>query len=80
MNYTSFLLTAVSTGSSISTPELVKFMEEPNVRIKGMLFTNKDVFVNYPMDEISLSLESADIAIPSHLQTADELDEWIMNL
>lgn len=76
----SVFLPIIPIGFSVTAPSRIKFMEEQNVKISHVLFTDKDVFLNYPMDEISMSLQSADITIPSHLQTADEIDEWIMSL
>lgn len=80
ITYTSILLPMASTNFSSGVPERVSFMEEPQVKIEGMLFSDRDAFINYPMDEISMSLDSGDILIPSHLQTAEEMDEWIMSL
>lgn len=80
---TSLVACFVSTFSTTavhSSIETVDFRSNKVSSIEHTSFVRCDSFRNYPMDEISASLASGDITIPSHLQTADEIDEWIMSL
>lgn len=69
-----------STNAVHSSIKTVGFLNNNIGRIEQTAFVGSDSFRNYPMDEISASLASGDITIPSHLQTVDEIDEWIMSL
>lgn len=80
MNITSFLLPTLSSPHVPSTLGAVSFMEEQHTSVRKSLYTSQDSFVDFPLEDIRLSLESADISIPNHLQTVDEMDEWIMSL
>jgi len=80
MTFTSFLLPTASSGQATFALRRINFMDDNPVITRKPLYTAKDTFINYPMDEISNSLESGDISIPSHLLTADEMDAWIMSL
>lgn len=80
MNITSLLLPTLSSPHVQSTLGAVSFMEEQHTSVRKSLYTSQDSFVDFPLEDIRLSLESADISIPNHLQTVDEMDEWIMSL
>lgn len=80
MNITSLLLPTLSSQHVQSTLGAVIFMEEQHTSVRKSLYTSQDSFVDFPLEDIRLSLESADISIPNHLQTVDEMDEWIMSL
>lgn len=77
---TFFFSSIASNGHSDVSLDVTNYMSAKPATVGKSLYTTEDHFVNYPMGEIRLSLESSDISIPSHLQTADELDEWIMSL
>lgn len=80
MNITSFLLPTLSSPHAQSKLGAVSFMEEQHTSVRKFFYTSQDSFVDFPLEDIRLSLESADTSIPNHLQTVDEMDEWIMSL
>lgn len=80
MTFNSFFLTASIAGEVASCPEDIGIFNNRVTRVRSQVFTSPDCFSNYPMEEVNLSLQSGDISIPSHLQTAEELDEWLMSL
>lgn len=76
----SFLVSTFSTSAGVSIVNVADFMCTQVERVTATKFTNKDTFVNFPMDEIYASLSTEDIIIPAHLASADEIDAWLMDL
>lgn len=79
MTFNSFYITAAIAGDVASCSEDIGIFTNRVSRVRAPVFTSPDCFLNFPMDEVSLSLQSGDVSIPTHLQTADELDEWLMS-
>ncbi|MEN4597882.1 hypothetical protein ABEG75_07920 [Pantoea agglomerans] len=75
-----FLVSTFSTATGASVVNAADFGDVGVDYVSSTKFTSKDAFANYPMDEIKASLATAEMIIPSHLATADEIDAWIMDL